>query len=398
MNGETVGFWQIDRHNQDQFHYQADWRRPLSLSMPVQSRPYRGPVVSAFFDNLLPNLPAVRTRLAARLGVKSCAPWHLLSELGRDCAGAVQLIPEGIPRGESRVSGVPLKSETLEKFLRISPRTPIFRCLKHHFRVALAGVQEKTALLFYQGQWRLPPQSPPPTHLVKLAAPTYSVENEYLCHQVLRAYGIPTVTSQLHQGTLAVERFDRRWSSDGTRLLRIPTEDFCQALAVPCARRYERDGGPGIKAIMDLLLGSSQAQEDRLDFFRTQVVYWLLGALDGHAKNFSLFLEAGGRFRLAPRYDVVSSYPNPTTMAMAVHGHDQWSQITYQHWLHQAKACKLKAQVPQLIEQVIQQTPQVIATVRSQLPWSFPSSVADTILGGLAQKTSQLADWKSPRA
>lgn len=67
-------------------------------------------------------------------------------------------------------------------------------------------------------------------------------------------------------------------------------------------------------------MGSAQANQDRLDFFRTQIVYWLLAALDGHAKNFSLFVEAGGRFRLAPRYDVVSSYPNPKAnqeMAMA---------------------------------------------------------------------------------
>ncbi|MBT9588049.1 HipA domain-containing protein [bacterium] len=394
MNGEPVGSWQLNANHQDQFLYQSSWlqlpgSRPLSLSMPMRGPAYRGGVVTSFFDNLLPDLPAMRTRLAARLGVKSSAPWDILSELGRDCAGAIQLIPEHIPRAPQRVSGVPLRPETLGKFLKIVPRTPILRCLRHHFRVALAGVQEKTALLFYQGQWRMPTHSTPTTHIFKLD----NAENEYLCQLILKAYGIPTVNSQLHSvGALAVERFDRRWSSDGTRLLRIPTEDMCQALAVPSQQRYQRDGGPGIKQIMDLLLGSAQANQDRLDFFRTQIVYWLLAALDGHAKNFSIFVEAGGRFRLAPRYDVVSSYPNANQdMAMAVDGQYAWDQITPQHWLNQARACKLKGQVLPMIRQLVEQTPQVIASVRAQLPWDFPAQLADSILQGLSQKTSQLS-------
>jgi hypothetical protein len=37
---------------------------------------------------------------------------------------------------------------------------------------------------------------------------------------------------------------------------------------------------------------------------------WLqLCATDGHAKNFSIFLEPEGRFRLTPRYDVLSALP-----------------------------------------------------------------------------------------
>ena len=75
---------------------------------------------------------------------------------------------------------------------------------------------------------------------------------------------------------------------------------------MPSDRKYEADGGPGIRTIMGLLLGSSRADDDRRDFFKTQILYWLLCAIDGHAKNFSLFLEAGGGYRLTPRYDVLS--------------------------------------------------------------------------------------------
>ena len=35
-------------------------------------------------------------------------------------------------------------------------------------------------------------------------------------------------------------------------------------------------------------------------------MFWLLAATDGHAKNCSVFLQPGGRFRLTPLYDVMS--------------------------------------------------------------------------------------------
>ncbi|HXC36126.1 MAG TPA: HipA domain-containing protein [Candidatus Acidoferrales bacterium] len=86
-------------------------------------------------------------------------------------------------------------------------------------------------------------------------------------------------------------------------------EDFCQATGTPSGLKYESDGGPGIQKIMDLLLGSEQTAQDRRDFMHTQLVFWLLAAIDGHAKNFSVFLLAGGAYRLTPRYDILSAHP-----------------------------------------------------------------------------------------
>jgi len=394
MNEVPVGVWQFGQRNLDQFTYDEAWlqarhRRPLSLSMPTRSRPYRGQVVSAFFDNLLPELPALRTRLAARLKVASSSPGDILSELGRDCAGAVQLFPEGLVRGAARVSGVPLKESYLERFLKVVPRSPILRCLRHHFRVALAGVQEKTALLYYQGQWRFPTHSTATTHIFKLGQ---TAENEWLCHLLLKAYGFPTARCQLVPAgdllALAVERFDRRWCAQGMRLLRVPVEDLCQALGVPSEKKYERDGGPGIKQVLDLLLGSAQGQRDREEFLRRHIVYWMLGANDGHAKNFSLFLEAAGRFHLAPCYDVVSTYPHPEPMAMAVGGEFEWSKIETRHWLATARQARMQNHMPGLIRQLVEKTPAVIETVRAQLPEGFP---CETIFQGLSKAAQRLS-------
>ncbi len=162
-----------------------------------------------------------------------------------------------------------------------------------------------------------------------------SVENEWLCVQILQAYGIPVAECRMatfgEHRTLIVERFDRKLASDKSWWLRLPQEDFCQATATPPALKYESDGGPGIRRILEVLQGSERAEEDRRDFLRTQVVFWLLAAIDGHAKNFSLFLLPGGAYRLTPRYDVLSAHPvlgngrgrlarQKVRMAMAVWG------------------------------------------------------------------------------
>ena len=140
-----------------------------------------------------------------------------------------------------------------------------------------------------------------------------SNHNEWLCLEILKAYGIDVAKAQLasfeDQNVLVTERFDRRWSMDGRWLMRLPQEDFCQALGVSPALKYENHGGPGIKEGMDLLRGSQQAIHDRETFFKLQILFWMLAAIDGHAKNFSLFIEPGSAYRMTPVYDVLSAYP-----------------------------------------------------------------------------------------
>lgn len=65
---------------------------------------------------------------------------------------------------------------------------------------------------------------------------------------------------------------------------------MCQTFGLPSSVKYESDGGPGIAQIMAFLMGSSEALKDRYDFMKFQVFQWLIGATDGHAKNFSVFV------------------------------------------------------------------------------------------------------------
>jgi serine/threonine-protein kinase HipA len=139
-----------------------------------------------------------------------------------------------------------------------------------------------------------------------------SVENEWFCLKLAEYLGLSVAQAEIMDfdglTCLVVERFDRQWSRDKKRLLRIPQEDLCQALGIPWSRKYQSDGGPGIVDIMDFLNASDQRARDRAQFMRAQICFFLLGAIDGHAKNFSISLLPTG-FRITPIYDVMTVLP-----------------------------------------------------------------------------------------
>jgi serine/threonine-protein kinase HipA len=155
---------------------------------------------------------------------------------------------------------------------------------------------------------------------------------------------------------------------------------------------------------MNLLQGSEQAAKDRQDFMLTQLVYWMLAAIDGHAKNFSIFLLPGGDYRLAPRYDILSAYPilghgrgklapEKIRMAMAVIGKNRpyrWMEIHARHWMETAKRDGF-ANMKVVMTEVIARTPGVIHEVQHIMPKGFPAQIAGPILGGIEACAKQLA-------
>lgn len=427
MNGESVGIWTITAQGRQEFRYDDSWRsspavRPLSLSLPLapSSFVYSGDVVEHFFDNLLPDSIDIRHRIQQRFRTGSIAPFDLLSEIGRDCVGAIQLLPEGAAPGQVRtINAEPLTDADVEKILRAVTALPAFGQKEQEadFRISLAGAQEKTALLFYKGKWCRPLGTTPTTHLFKLPLGSVghlqvdmssSIENEWLCSRIVHAFGLPIARTEMarfgDQKVLIVERFDRRRSPDGTWLIRIPVEDMCQATGRSPGAKYETDGGPGIEEIMRLLLGAQDAFADRRTFLKTQVLFWMLAAIDGHAKNFSLFIEPEGRFSLTPLYDVLSAYPvmghgakqfapEKLRMAMAVTGknrHYEWTRIRRRHWVETAKYCDAGKEIDLVISELIERVPRVITELSGDLPAGFPEQVAGTIFEGLTRSANLL--------
>ncbi|WP_246876648.1 type II toxin-antitoxin system HipA family toxin [Aeromonas sp. Prich7-2] len=332
MNGYRVGTFAKATSGAHHFQYHESWLaqpgcRPISLSMPLRHQAYRGDEAYNFFDNLLPDNPEVRNRVVARYQAVSTQPFDLLSCIGQDSVGALQLVTEGYDVPDvRRIDYKALSDDELEQILTsYKSGIPLGMVREQEeFRISIAGAQEKTALLYLDGRWCLPLNATPTTHIIKLPIGkieshsysidlSQSVENEYLCTLIAKEFALPVPHCFMMQvgqvKALAVERFDRRYAADRCWIMRLPQEDFCQVLNVPSARKYESHGGPGITDIMTILLGSTTPEQDRYLFMKSQVLFWLLAATDGHAKNFSVFIEPEGRFRLTPFYDILSVYP-----------------------------------------------------------------------------------------
>lgn len=433
MNAVRVGTWTFTPNAPDTLQYDAEWvassqGRPLSLSLPFMpgNAPHRTPAVRAYFDNLLPDSKEILERVARRFHTGSTSAFDLLAEIGRDCVGALEILPEDeSSAGQHAIQAEPLTEAAVARVLRSASTTLIGpQDDDDDFRISIAGAQEKTALLRLDGQWCLPRGHTPSTHIFKLPLGLiggmkldmrHSVENEWLCAEILRDFGLPIAACQPmvfeDVTALVVERFDRRmWTSPSgeRRLIRLPQEDMCQATGVPPDLKYEAEGGPGMDRILTLLDSSSTREEDKRHFFKAQLLFWMLCATDGHAKNFSLFLQPGGHHRMTPLYDVLSVYPvlghGPSRispykakMAMAVrsrNAHWKMHSILRRHWealgARHGVVTEDGRNVAALIDEVVEQTPAVIQAVQARLPADFPTSVAGPILEGLQDAARRL--------
>jgi serine/threonine-protein kinase HipA len=428
-NGDYVGRWTVNANGHSELQYDIAWRsstrgRPISLSMPfnLRNEPLKGASVSHYFEGLLPDSDTIRKRVAARFKTGSIEAFDLLAAIGRDCVGALQLLPEGVePEGLGQVDGIAVDEEAIERHLLEvvnpdnygAPQDP-----DDDFRISLAGAQEKDAFLWWDGKWLKPRGATPTTHIFKLpigmvggrkADFSTSVDNEWLCLRLFKEYGLPTANAEIatfgSQRVLVVERFDRALAANGKQIFRLVQEDFCQATGSSPLVKYENEGGPGLQQMFTLLQQSQQATTDMRTLMASQLLFWMLRAPDGHAKNFSIQLLAGeGRFKLTPIYDVMSAYPvigagpnqwadQDVKMAMALLGksrHYVARKIMRRHFNSTAKKVGYGDSAEPLLQDFITRTPTVVDKVRADLPAGFSEKVADKILGGLLDAASAL--------
>lgn len=425
-NGARVGTWRTSSRGGMELQYDQTWcrsdaGRPLSLSLPfgVENATLKGAAVESYFENLLPDSTEIRRRLAGRFKTESTAAFDLLEAVGRDCVGAVQLLPlDAAPESVDTIEGTPLSDRQVANYLQgmLAPAMP-GQDSGDEFRISIAGAQEKTALLWHDGQWLMPHGATPTTHILKLplglvgnmkADLSTSVENEWLCMQLLQAFGLPVASTQIKdfggQRVLCVQRFDRQLHSSGRWIMRLPQEDFCQVYGLPPTRKYEADGGPGLPELASILAGSQRAEKDLATLLQAQVLFWMLAAVDGHAKNFSIQLLPRGRYQLTPLYDVMSIWPisgngpnqwswHKAKLAMAVSGknrHYLLKDIQRRHFNAMAPKCGYGESAEPLIEGILQRVPAAIAEVGAKLPAGFPQKVVDSIFAGLQESATRL--------
>lgn len=415
MNGIFIGKLEKTIKHGLTFTYDEQWlkisgARPISLSLPLTTQSFIGDVVYNFFDNLLPDNPQIRARIQAKFHVATNQPFDLLASVGRDCVGAIQIIDGEIPSFKKEINCKALNEKEIASILRGYQNYPLGMIDNaDEFRISIAGAQEKSAFLYHKGKWCRPLKETPTSHIFKLPIGyiqhqqmdlSDSCENEWLCLQIAEAFGLPVAKRNIlhfeEVKVLVVERFDRKISSDNTWLMRLPQEDMCQALGISPNLKYQSDGGPGIYEIMRLLLGSANPTIDRDTFYRSQVLFWLLAAIDGHAKNFSVFIEPEGKYRLTPLYDIMSAYPlmakkqlhaQKIKMAMALKGkniHYHWHNIQRRYFLETAKAVNYSPEKAKaILDEMLQQVNFVIEQVSTKLPKKFPNNISQPIFDGM---------------
>jgi len=422
MNGYEVGEYIQRRSGAQEFAYCDSWLErnsaaiPLSLSLPLTDKTHKGDVVYNYFENLLPDSIDIRNRIQARLGVKTNKPFDLLSIIGRDCVGALQLINEHTHVDVKKIEGTPLSETEIAEELRNYKTLPLGMSNEQDFRISIAGAQEKTALLWHNQRWQRPTGTTPTTHIFKLPIGriehagidlSNSVENEWLCLEILKSFGLPVPAASIEKfediTVLVVKRFDRELSADSSWIIRHPMEDMCQANGIAPALKYESDSGPGIATIMAQLNSSLRPEADRKQFMKTVFLFWLLGAIDGHAKNFSIFLKQGGRFELTPVYDVISAYPlaekrqveyRKINMAMALNGnnkHYRWHEIMPRHWFNESRKTDFPAtEMQAIIDQTLSNIDSVISETSSKLPDDFPQDISESVFKGMRKAARKL--------
>jgi serine/threonine-protein kinase HipA len=304
--------------------------------------------------------------------------------MGEDCAGAVQLIP---PNELGSVIDEPSRVEWLtedeigRRLRDLVERHGTGRLPGDRGQFSLAGAQPKTAFVYDGERWGIPSGAIPTTHILKPPAQRdldgFDI-NEHFCLKLARKLGLAVAESTVRrfdgETAIVVARYDRRRLESG-RLVRLHQEDACQSLAVPPSGKYEREGGPGAPAIVQLLIEESDDPDlDVGAFFDALAFNWVIAGTDAHAKNYSLLIGPGS-VRLAPLYDLISTLPYPrwishrsVKLAMRIDREYHVWKIRPRHWRGLADRCGLDPDpVMQRVEELVTAVPAALAQAAAEV-------------------------------
>lgn len=420
VNDQVIGNVTQGTSGRLTFDYHEDWIAnpsaiPLSLSMPLTNPHHSDEAIRAYMWGLLPDSEGTLSAWGTRFGVSPRNPFALLAFVGEDLQGAVQMVPpERLDSLKQREGVTRLSTETLgERFRELmrQPGSTQFTTAGGQF--SLAGAQPKKALYLVKGRWYEPRGRTPSTHILKPPIPNLAgqVENEAFCLRLAPELDLPAPPIWIERfddlPVVVIERYDRV-RMDGKRRLpidatggevrRVHQEDCCQALKVMPQRKYQNEGGPGIKDIMTLLSGSTRPSDDRDRFMRAQAYNFVIGGSDAHGKNYGLLLAARGRFRLAPLYDVISILPYITNrkdakLAMSVDRRYRFDEILPRHWEAQARSAGFSPdRTLAHIRDIIARLPDAaLSLVRTFEKEGMHSADLDRLVGLLIDRTKLLA-------
>lgn len=359
LYGHHVGVLSVERDGRLTFEYDNDWLQRIEAGDPKahvlsQSISARFPrhdhaVIAPFFEGLLPDNPNARTVLTRHFQLDVNDVYGLLFELGRECPGAVTLLPMGTSQhAEIKSTEYSLLSdEELHNLIVDLPKRPLFVDADGEVRLSLAGVHDKAAVILIGGKIALAKNQTPTTHILKTDIQSLpdSIRLENYCLRVAAAVGIDTVKSVVRVVDdvpyMLVARYDRSLARDENGLQfvrRIHQEDFCQAMGFYPREKYEKDGGPGWKQCFALLDRFADPRREKLELLNRAHFQYLIGNPDAHAKNYSMIYKPDG-LHLSKFYDLNNAaaykahYKRQTPrLAMLVGGERNPEELTREHF------------------------------------------------------------------
>lgn len=382
--------------------YDDAWRAdedayPLSLSMPLAAAEHGHDPVNAFLWGLLPDNSQTLAHYAHLFGVSAGNPVALLTHMGADCAGAVQLVPSDAVAtltGEAAIEW--LTDDDVERELReVRLRGTPGRDARTVGHFSLAGAQPKIALHEADGRWGRPSGRTPTTHILKPPAVALDAfaENEHFCLALAETLGLRAAESRVlrfgAEVAIVVARYDRV-RVDGV-WHRVHQEDAGQALGVVPAEKYEADGGPGAARLVALVRETSRRPDvDVARLVDLLAFNWLIAGTDAHAKNVALLLGARGGVRLAPFYDLASWLPyteprlHGVKLAMRIGGEYRVRRIGARHWIQFAREARLDPDVVLArTRELVRRTPDAAADVHRR---AVTDGLAPRVIGVLAHR------------
>lgn len=460
------------------FSYNADWSAargsyPLSLSMPTAAADHPHSAIEPFIWGLLPDNEHVLSRWAKQFQVSARNPFALISHVGEDCAGAVQFVR---PERRDHVLGAKTvdvewltEAEVGARIRTLRNDAAAGRVPSDTGQFSLAGAQPKTALLFDGQRWGIPSGRTPTTHILKPPTGEFDghAENEHLCLALARALGLPAAQSEVRMfddiSVIVVARYDRVRTADlaaasaakaaakaaeaatlastspsqsamavaevakaaadarvmsefskTTPIFRAHQEDFCQALKIHPSNKYQNDGGPGPKQIVDLLRANApvrrrerweknasvhdemERDEDVQTFLKALIFNWLIGGTDAHAKNYSIIIGGGGLVRLAPLYDIASVLPytdmDPmkAKLAMKIGGEYRLRDIGLQEW--RKLAAEVGANPDALVETALDMARRLPECLATEIETARKAGLDHPIVERLSKALNERAD------
>ena len=330
---------------------------PISLSLPLSNVEYSQKKCLPFFEGLLPE-GDVKRRISDFLHISETSTLKLLQELGGAWAGMISILPE-IESNRTRNSYdfsldnyEPLAKEKLSDYIKNINTRPLLK-VNTQLRLSLAGAQEKLPLVYKDGEFYLPQNGAPSTHIIK---PTGQGKlsnlsaNEYICmklaeHSELR---VPKTELMRIDGSefLLIERYDRICQKN--RISRIHQEDICQALGVLSDFKYQNDGGPSLADICNIIKTKTSIPLLELRAFLQYVLFnFIIGNCDAHGKNYSLMFQDDS-VKLTPIYDTVCTliYPNLTQkLSMKIGKHFEIKKVNCEDFAILAEQFGLKPKI-----------------------------------------------------